>query len=486
MIISALRKSQVFESCIFAGYFLLQQLMNKDSRNAVGKIVPQIYEETQQGKALEEFHIAIISDELTYINFSKECHLHKLTPNNWKTVFNTQKIDLFLCESAWEGCKENHQCWRGRIYKNHRVLFETRKTLFRILKYCEQSGIPTVFWNKEDPTYFGSKSQDFVDTALHFQYIFTTAEECVEMYRQSHSYVGAMMFGFSPQIYNPRNVGEKQQRAVFAGSWFEEHAERCKAESALFDKVIAAGIPLTIYDRQSESGNKKRAFPESYQRYVHAAVSQDKLGKEIKKCRYAININTVTDSDSMFARRVYELMASNVYILTNRSKAMELQLKGRYSNLEDEFPENVEQVCRNNVDYVFQNHTNRHRLIKMMLEIGLQVQIPAITIAVCGLDSMWSLNCDSNIHVEFVSKLEDIDECFQYFVIWDQIEPPPLERMLAHAFYINAEETCGIRISNRYLYQITEDSENKNVLFPICMLEMLQKDVNTKTKKYHV
>ena len=41
-----------------------------------------------------------------------------------------------------------------------------------------------------------------------------------------------------------------------------------------------------------------------------------------KESEFGLNFNTVTDSNTMFARRVFELMASNTVVLSNYSKGV--------------------------------------------------------------------------------------------------------------------------------------------------------------------
>ena len=83
--LAPLRNHPVFETIFFAGYFAYKKLSSKDAR-ADRKICKSISFNSSvkrtEAKPLNEYHIAIICDELTYVNFSKECHLHVLTPNN--------------------------------------------------------------------------------------------------------------------------------------------------------------------------------------------------------------------------------------------------------------------------------------------------------------------------------------------------------------------------------------------------------------------
>lgn len=485
--LARLRNNPVFETIFFAGYFAYKKLTCKDTRadKKCRKTSRSIVEKADI-KSLKEYHIAIICDEFTYVNFSKECHLHVLTPNNWRTVFAENDIDLFLCESAWNGLNMHKQCWRGKIYKNHNVLFETRKILFRILDYCKENHIPTAFWNKEDPTYFGNQKYDFVDTALHFQYIFTTAAECISQYEAlNHCDVFVMPFGFSPQIYNPLFTEEKQNRAIFAGSWYGENAERCQAETELFQKVLDTNIPLVIYDRHSSSKRKDRQYPKRFLQYVKDSLSQETLSAEIKRSKYAININTVTNSETMLARRIYELMASNVYIISNEAKAMQ-QFVGRYSTTQSAVPVDTEQICRTNVDYVFQHCTNKKRLEDMLCHMQLPVLCDDVKIAVYCEQTEADMELSGDEYsLSFVQALSDIDKSqYQYFIVWDGYTKLNIAKLLPHFVYLDT--LYGVCAKEQSLYQIVEDNENENVLFPIVLLNNLLADKNTILKKYHV
>lgn len=482
------RENALFETIFFAGYFALKKITCKETcANRKNEyILENVIDAPIKEKPLKEYHIAIVCDELTYVNFSKECHLYVLTPNNWRNVFAEHTIDLFLCESAWNGCDIHNQCWRGRVYKNHNVLFETRKTLFQILAYCKENNIPTVFWNKEDPTYFGNRRYDFVDTAMQFQYIFTTDAECVERYKaKGHKNVFVMTFGFSPQIYNPKFEDEKQWRAIFAGSWYAEEKQRCSDEEQIFRKILSENIPLVIFNRHSASNRTDRQYPEEFRPYVHDAISQEILSREIKRSSYAININTETQSKTMLARRVYELMASNIYIISNDARAMRINFDGRYSTANDEIPINYEKICRENVDYVFRYHTNKARIETMLQQIGLPVRVEQTKIAICSENISDQLaDKKQNYAVTFVKDLSDITAQYQYFVLWDGVAAIDIPKMLPHFDYLDGQ--CGVRVNEQNLYHIVEDNDNENVLFPITLLKYLQTNTDIVLQKYHV
>lgn len=486
-IVDFLRNNTLVETVLFYIYFITLKIKNKEAR--ASRSIPVLKQTAEnphlQGKAISDLNIAIISDEMTYENFAFECHLYNLTPHNWVDVFSKNRIDIFFCESAWEGIKSQKQCWRGKIYKNQKLLFENRKELLKILAYCKKNQIPTVFWNKEDPTYFGNPKYNFVDTALYFDFIFTTAEECVRKYQErGHKNVHVMTFGFSPFLYNPLGSTDKEKKAVFAGSWFAEQKQRCNTLCDLLRKVLNQGIPVVIYDRQSSSRQVSRQYPEEFQKYVQPSIPQALLAEEIKHCYYAININTVIDSPTMFARRVYELMASNVYIISGESSGMNHLLKGRFAGINDEIPENPVMICRENVNYVFRSHTNRIRLANMLRDMCYDFVQPDLHVEICSALPKILITCDEKTSFSIVESIEEISKNSEYFILWNTENDLPLDSLLPHFSYIS--DNCGISICDLNLYQYTEDSNNYGVLFPIKMLDQLRADINVKTKKYHI
>jgi spore maturation protein CgeB len=257
-------------------------------------------------------------------------------------------------------------------------LYENRRQLLRILKRCKELGVATVFWAKEDPAYFQDAVQDFTDTAMYFDHILTTAEECVPKYEQmGHKSVHLWPFGFSPEIFYPpgnklskadslsaRNIfckeeaATREQTAVFAGSWYRDQHRRCLDMEMLFDMVLSSGIELRIYDRNRVSGNSSAPFPEQYRPFVRDAVGYEALGDIFRNARYAININTTCDSASMFARRVYEAMACGCIIISNDSAGMRKQFGNRVWFVGENFSHSNEADIRlENINEVFLKHT---------------------------------------------------------------------------------------------------------------------------------
>lgn len=366
-------KTPVLAGVNLLAYRLFEQLKNPQSRG--GAICKEPYQKAEQPLELSKVRIALIADQMTYDNLNNICRCTALNCAEWSKQIVECRPHFFLCESAWLGNEADGHCWRGQIYKNKEVWFENRKTVLKILDYCRENGIPTVFYNKEDPTSFDDPYHNFVDLALKFDHIYTTAEECVEKYKAlGAKHCDCLPLGVSLRLFNPYTEGRnKREGAVFAGSWYAEFPERCKDMEALFDMVLENGIPLTIYDRNYGDPNPQKQFPEKYRPFVKPAVSYSVLGQRLKKYEYALNINTVKDSETMFARRVYEVMAAGLYVISNESVGMRKQFGDRVTYIGETIPdkEKRKEFILKNMEYVFEHHSFENMLTKICTDLDL-------------------------------------------------------------------------------------------------------------------
>ncbi len=427
--------------------------------------------------------IGAICDQMTFDDLRQECSVVAVTPGNWRTVLMDMPPDLLFCESAWYGPAESGGSWRGRIYRSHYVLFEQRKALFDILKACKQQNIPTVFWCKEDPTFFGDRQHDFADTALHFDYIFTTAQECIPMYQAlGHHRVHLLQFGFSPRLFNPIGSGQMRNEAFFAGSWYQDQAERCRDMDQLFRYVERKGIPYIIYDKNLGSSQSSNRFPERYKNRVRPSVQYAELSGKTKYYLYALNVNTVKVSDTMFSRRVYEMMAENHVIISTRAKGLEKEFPDSvwYCDMEDP-PEDILKQRRNNLEHVFRYHTCEKWLDTILRVLGIEVPRPTVWLYVFSSDGKWAACSQapefSGIHTEYrvfdqergPEERTVLDEDSYAVILRESREAQAMkwDFLLAQFDYLPAG--CGVRCGKE-TYEIVEDENNWNCIFPVKIL----------------
>ncbi len=302
---------------------------------------------------IKAVRVACIMDEFTHGAFAPECELRQLTPENWQNELLESKPELLLIESAWRGKDE---LWGSKV--GH-----TSNELQGIVAWCRKQGIPTVFWNKEDPVHF----ETFLNTARLFDFVFTTDIDCIHRYKAAleHDRVFFLPFACQPLLNNPIEKYERKDAFCFAGAYYVRYPERTR-DLEDFVRELPAFRPFAIYDRNYGKDDPNYQFPEAYQPYIVGTLPFDQIDKAYKGYRYAINLNSIKQSQTMFARRVYELLGSNTLVVSNYSRGLRLMFGDVVitSDSGSEIKRRLEALEK-------ANHTDRLRLAglrKVMLE----------------------------------------------------------------------------------------------------------------------
>src|SRR5690606_12295903 len=262
-------------------------------------------------KPPREIRVACIMDDFTFGSYQPECDLYQLTPGGWKNELKTFQPDLLFIESAWRGKDE---LWGSKV--GH-----CSQELQNILDWCRVRHIPTVFWNKEDPVHF----EMFLTTAKLFHFVFTTDMDCIHRYKASlgHERVYFLPFACQPSLHNPVVQFLRKDAFCFAGAYYQGYPERTR-DLESFVQELSRHRPFEIYDRNFRKSDSKYKFPEAYQPYIIGTLPASEIGRAYKGYRYAINLNSVKQSQTMFARRVYELLGSNTLTISNYSRGVRL------------------------------------------------------------------------------------------------------------------------------------------------------------------
>ena len=359
-------------------------------------------------RKVKDIKVAIILDEFSYNSFKDEFTPLILTPSNWKFIFSQHKPDIFFCESAWSGTDSINRPWKGKIYEN-------RTELLEILEYCNNNGIPTVFWNKEDPTHYPDRVHDFVKTAQLFDFVFTTAEECVEQYKKDYNLenVYALPFATNPIVFNPIEEynSNRTKDIIFAGSWYANHIERSQSMCTLFDNLLNSGYNLKFFNRYYGDTDPNHIIPDKYKKYEKPSIPNKDIGKAYKSSIFGLNFNTVVDSETMFARRVFELMSSNTLVLSNYSKGME-KMFGNNVLFLDQSPDilkqltdqDIDKIRENNLKDVLSNHTYKKRFETILEKIGITYnkEIEKVTLVIQASNKQ-QVNQEINLYKKLFS-----------------------------------------------------------------------------------
>lgn len=255
--------------------------------------------------------IACIMDEFTYLSYAPEAEFEQLTPQNWREELENFLPDMLFIESAWRGKDE---LWGSKVgHKSQEVV--------NIVKWCNTNGVPTVFWNKEDPVHF----ETFLNTAKLFDFVFTTDLDCVHRYKGAlgHNRVYFLPFAAQPKLTNPIETYKRKDAFCFAGAYYVKYPDRTR-DLETFVEEFPKYKPLEIYDRNYGKDDPNYMFPESYQPHIVGKLPFSEIDKAYKGYRYAINLNSIKQSQTMFARRVYELLCSNTITVSNFSRGIRL------------------------------------------------------------------------------------------------------------------------------------------------------------------
>jgi hypothetical protein len=168
--------------------------------------------------------------------------------------------------------------------------------------------------------------------AKEADFIFTTAVEMVPRYiaDTGNHRVYFQPYGVNPAIHNPigfmkrRSMDLYRDSVFFAGSWYGSFKNRCDDTSRIFDGVIEGGKDLIVADRSLDYARRDgRIFPSKYNEYIIPPLDHAVLQKVHKLFDFAINLNSVTDSETMGAMRVLEVQALGSLLISNYSKSLE-------------------------------------------------------------------------------------------------------------------------------------------------------------------
>lgn len=262
----------------------------------------------------EKIKIACILDEFSYECFKYESEFVQLSYRDWKNQLTYIKPHFFFVEAAWEGVNKE---WINKI-SNLNITKD--KTLSSIVKYCNDNNIPTVFWAKEDPYDFNI----FIEAAKLFDFVFTTDKDCIVLYKEilNHNNVFLLPFAAQPKIHNPIDKDKyKIGKVAFAGGWYSKFPNRSKEIETILKPAFKYN--LVIFDRFKDRNNNKNLFPVEYKPYIKDSLNYLDMIKEYKKFDVFLNVNSTSTSSTTFSRRVFELLASGIPVISSYSRGIE-------------------------------------------------------------------------------------------------------------------------------------------------------------------
>lgn len=318
--------------------------------------------------------IGIICDEFLFYSLKDAADFEYISYSENLTV--DISLDMLLVVSSWRGLDHT---WDYVANPNG----EKRKSLITLIEKYNKESIPTVFYSKEDPISY----KEYLSIAKACRYILTSAKEVIEDYKRDtgNSNVDYLEFGVNPMYHNPigKKLDDKElsNLVTFAGSWMVRFPERNQEALEIFNGINKTNHDLCIIDRQYERKMKRYHFPSYLLSNISATIPHERLMKLHKATTWGINLNSVKDSETMFANRVYELQAMGNVVVSNYNKGVHSKfphiLMAGFSNDVENIFNNISinekrDLIARGIREVMLNHTAYHRVSKLTSFIGLK------------------------------------------------------------------------------------------------------------------
>lgn len=255
--------------------------------------------------------VATIVDGFTESALGPEWNGVPLPADGWRPLVAATRPDLLFVESAYAGVDGS---WATRVAR----FGSPSPRLTELVEWFRERSIPTVFWNKEDPINF----EWFRASSSLFDVVLTVDENVVGRYRSDlgHDRVALLPFFAQPSIHR-RHDGARPGGVAFAGTYFsKKHSERQRQIEMILEPARRHG--LQIFDRHGQTNDARFAWPERFRSHIVGTLTYLQTVRAYQLYRIFLNVNTVTESPTMCARRIFELAACGTPIVTGPSAAI--------------------------------------------------------------------------------------------------------------------------------------------------------------------
>jgi hypothetical protein len=333
-----------------------------------------------------------ILDEISEACWAQELQLDPLERTAFEQQIAHSNSGFAFLESCWNG---NRGAWQyaftspGHRHANAQALQEA-------IRLLRERQMTIAFWNKEDPMHYDR----FLPVAKEADIIFTTDANKVDDYRRDARFARVEVLPFAAQarLCNPSNRNRNHAWLCFAGSYYGVgHDDRKRQMDMLLPSIIE--FNGTIYDRMSEIGSERYQYPDRYRPFIRTAVPFEEIRGIYKSYKVFLNVNTITDSPTMMARRVYELLACGTPVVSTPSRAIEEQFQGivQVASTTAEANGIIGKLLSDQNHYdrishlgyreVMQKHSYAKRLGILLPPLGIpfEEEVPLVSIVMCTM-----------------------------------------------------------------------------------------------------
>jgi hypothetical protein len=309
--------------------------------------------------------MALVTDYFTTDCLSVECQIKCLTRQNYRDIIRNWKPDLVFVESAFHGVGGH---WRYELAWQPKWLRWTRpKAIFQLVDFARSQGV-----------FF----EAFIDVARAFDHVFTTDIACIERYRQHlppGTSIDVLTMPYQPRFHYFDGFRFQHRETCFTGSYYRRILnERRRFLDMVFDASGRAEMKVNVFDRNHDRLSRYFEFryPSLPYLQIHPKVPHRETAKVYKSYVLSLNVNSVTDSETMCSRRLLEILACGGIAVTNPSRAVDRHFRDycHVVNTQEEAFELFSRMKRDGptkddlaraaagAEYVRQHHTWAQRL----------------------------------------------------------------------------------------------------------------------------
>ncbi len=292
----------------------------------LGRVVyrhPSVPQDIAGNGPFGRLKMALVADYFTSACLSAECRIRSLTPDNYREIIRDWRPDLVFVESAFHGVQGE---WRYKLARQPKYIRMSKpRTLPRLVRLARDRGVPAIFWNKDDGAFFDA----FIDTARLFSHVFTTDNTCLPRYAAElpeGCSVGVLAMPYQPAFHNFTGFAFEKNDACFVGSYYRKilHARR-QFLDMMFTACEKVSMPLHVFDRNSNRLSRffEFRYPHKSPLHMHDKIPYTETASVYKRYAASLNVNSVTDSDTMCSRRLLEILACGGILVTNSSPVVE-------------------------------------------------------------------------------------------------------------------------------------------------------------------
>ncbi|MBI1762151.1 MAG: glycosyltransferase [Acidobacteria bacterium] len=179
---------------------------------------------------------------------------------------------------------------------------------------------PIAWWTIEDPNWF----EAFITQARLADYVFTTDEECLPLYRErlGHDRIFWLPLACSPEIHHPLPIAEDATEFVISANWYSNQARRWAVETVV-KPLLDIGHTLTLYCYENFM------WPDPYRRHWRAHTHYLTTAEQYRHGQVVLGLNNQRRGldgiakTVMTSMRTFEALACGKPFLCSRSDAYE-------------------------------------------------------------------------------------------------------------------------------------------------------------------